>query len=347
MHRSRLPVLLLAITAASQSALAQPATKPVIHRDKAPADQPGDKGTVDLRPRWERGQTIRYRMAQTSTSQVPDPQDPKNPTKITNKQEIQFSLRVKDINAETGVATVDMVYDSLKIKLDGSGIVIDFDSTKPQPTKPAPGKPAPNNPATPPASSDPLDALKGLDLDKMINDQLRKMVGTTLTLTIDRSGQITNISGGSELDPTGMLGALGGQGAGPAGAPQTGGSLFGPLPPANGNYSGLVRVGQKWSHADALAVGPLGAIKMITEHTLRSASAGTAEVLFTGRIDPASAASNAQAQIKASSHSGRYTWDTAKGQLVSLNMDQKVVQQAPGQAGDATSTTSMTVERLR
>lgn len=337
MHRSRLPVLLLAITAASQSALAQPATKPVIHRDKAPAEQPGDKGTVDLRPRWERGQTIRYRMAQTSTSQVPDPQDPKNPTKITNKQDIQFSLRVKDINAETGVATVDMVYDSLKIKLDGSGIVIDFDSTKPQPTKPA----------TPPASTDPLDALKGLELDKMINDQLRKMVGTTLTLTIDRSGQITSISGGSELDPTGMLGALGGQGAGPAGAPQTGGSLFGPLPPANSNYSGLVRVGQRWSHADELAVGPLGAMKMITEHTLRSASAGTAQVVFTGRIDPASAASNAQAQIKASSHSGRYTWDTAKGQLVSLNMDQKVVQQAPGQAGDATSTTSMTVERLR
>lgn len=337
MHRSRLPVLLLAITAASQSALAQPATKPVIHRDKAPAEQPGDKGTVDLRPRWERGQTIRYRMAQTSTSQVPDPQDPKNPTKITNKQDIQFSLRVKDINAETGVATVDMVYDSLKIKLDGSGIVIDFDSTKPQPTKPA----------TPPASTDPLVALKGLELDKMINDQLRKMVGTTLTLTIDRSGQITSISGGSELDPTGMLGALGGQGAGPAGAPQTGGSLFGPLPPANSNYSGLVRVGQRWSHADELAVGPLGAMKMITEHTLRSASAGTAQVVFTGRIDPASAASNAQAQIKASSHSGRYTWDTAKGQLVSLNMDQKVVQQAPGQAGDATSTTSMTVERLR
>lgn len=337
MHRSRLPVLLLAITAASQSGLAQPATNPVIHRDKAPAEQPGDKGTVDLRPRWERGQTIRYRMAQTSTSQVPDPQDPKNPTKITNKQDIQFSLRVKDINAETGVATVDMVYDSLKIKLDGSGIVIDFDSTKPQPTKPA----------TPPASTDPLDALKGLELDKMINDQLRKMVGTTLTLTIDRSGQITSISGGSELDPTGMLGALGGQGAGPAGAPQTGGSLFGPLPPANSNYSGLVRVGQRWSHADELAVGPLGAMKMITEHTLRSASAGTAQVVFTGRIDPASAASNAQAQIKASSHSGRYTWDTAKGQLVSLNMDQKVVQQAPGQAGDATSTTSMTVERLR
>lgn len=337
MHRSRLPVLLLAITAASQSTLAQPATKPVIHRDKAPAEQPGDKGTVDLRPRWERGQTIRYRMAQTSSSQVPDPQDPKNPTKITNKQDIQFSLRVKDINAETGVATVDMVYDSLKIKLDGSGIVIDFDSTKPQPTKPA----------TPPASTDPLVALKGLELDKMINDQLRKMVGTTLTLTIDRSGQITSISGGSELDPTGMLGALGGQGAGPAGAPQTGGSLFGPLPPANSNYSGLVRVGQRWSHADELAVGPLGAMKMITEHTLRSASAGTAQVVFTGRIDPASAASNAQAQIKASSHSGRYTWDTAKGQLVSLNMDQKVVQQAPGQAGDATSTTSMTVERLR
>lgn len=337
MHRSRLPVLLLAITAASQSALAQPATKPVIHRDKAPAEQPGDKGTVDLRPRWERGQTIRYRMAQTSTSQVPDPQDPKNPTKITNKQDIQFSLRVKDINAETGVATVDMVYDSLKIKLDGSGIVIDFDSTKPQPTKPA----------TPPASTDPLDALKGLELDKMINDQLRKMVGTTLTLTIDRSGQITSISGGSELDPTGTLAALGGQGAGPAGAPQTGGSLFGPLPPANSNYSGLVRVGQRWSHADELAVGPLGAMKMITEHTLRSASAGTAQVVFTGRIDPASAASNAQAQIKASSHSGRYTWDTAKGQLVSLNMDQRVVQQAPGQAGDATSTTSMTVERLR
>jgi hypothetical protein len=334
---------------------AQQETRPI-----PPLRQPGREpaqpsaGDIDLRPKWERGQAIRYRMTQDSTSAMPDMADAKKTTSVRNRQTVDFTLRVKDVNKETGVATVDMVYDALKIKLDGAGFDIDFDSSKSKPAAtpkaPAPGK---GKPSANPADADPMETIKqlqeglaGLDPAKLIGEQFQKMVGTTLTLTIDKSGVITNVAGGSELDPTGLLGQMGAAAPG-SNAPQAGGGLFGPITTADGGYTGLVRVGQKWTHTDSMSVGPLGAMRMLTEHTLRSAGRGTAEVAFAGRIDPQSAAGNASAQLKSATQSGSYTWDTAKGQLLRMNMEQRVVQSQPGtnSGADATSSTTMTVER--
>lgn len=347
--------------ASAQNSTPQNSTPQEETRPIPPLRQPGREpskpsaGDIDLRPKWERGQSIRYRMTQDSTSAMPDMSNPKKTTSVRNRQTVDFTLRVKDVNKETGVATVDMVYDALKIKLEGAGFDIDFDSSKtPPPAKtPAktPAKAPAKSPASDPADIDPMetikqlqDGLQSLDPAKLIGDQFQKMVGTTLTLTIDKSGVITNVSGGSELDPTGLLTQMGAPGGS---SPQAGGGLFGPITTADGSYTGLVRVGQKWTHTDSMSVGPLGAMRMLTEHTLRSAGRGTAEVAFAGRIDPQSAADNASAQLKSATQSGSYTWDTVKGQLVRMNMEQRVVQNQPGttSGAEATSSTTMTVER--
>lgn len=357
MHRSIASTLtaMLVMACVGSAASAQNSTPQEETRPIPPLRQPGREparpsaGDVDLRPKWERGQSIRYRMTQDSSSAMPDMSNPKKTTSVRNRQTVDFTLRVKDVNKETGVATVDMVYDALKIKLEGAGFDIDFDSSKTPPPAKTPAKsPAPTKA---PADADPMetikqlqDGLQSLDPAKLIGDQFQKMVGTTLTLTIDKSGVITNVSGGSELDPTGLLTQMGAPGGS---SPQAGGGLFGPITTADGGYTGLVRVGQKWTHTDSMSVGPLGAMRMLTEHTLRSAGRGTAEVAFAGRIDPQSAADNAAAQLKSATQSGSYTWDTTKGQLVRMNMEQRVVQNQPGttSGAEATSSTTMTVER--
>jgi hypothetical protein len=331
---------------------------------------------VDLRPKWERGQVIRYRMTQNSSSAMPDGQDSKKTLTITNDQTIEFSLRVREVNRSSGEATVEMVYDAVKIKLDGGPIEVDFDSKTSTP-KPAPAKkPAGGGGGGGGGSKDPLDALgealgglQNLDPKAMLNEHFQKMVGMTLTMTIDSRGVITSVSGGSELDATGLLSAMGGGGgAGGAGggggggrgggggggggrpppAAQLGGSIFGPIGTAESGFTGLARVGQKWTHVNDLSVGPLGAMKMITEHTLKSASRGVAELTFAGRVDPKSADQPATAQLNSATQRGTYSWDTARGQLISMTMEQRVAQAQPGRPGsEAVSTTRMKVERLR
>jgi hypothetical protein len=308
------------------AALAEPATRPEPRPAKPGAPDPAaNTGLIDLRPKWSVGQPIRYTMKQVSTSQMPDISDPKKTTKVTNTQEIGFDLVPKAVDAETGQATVDMVYRTVRIKLEGAGVDLDFDSTKPDPSK-KPGQ--------------------DMDPSAMLSGFMRGMVGTTLTLTFDKSGTITSVSGGQSLDPTGLLSGLGGAaGAGGAGA-SPGGSLFGPIS-TSGATGGLVKLGQKWTHINNLAVGPLGEMAMKTDHEMRSHRANRAEVEFKGRIDQASAGKEAIAQVKAATQSGKYVWDTAKGQLVSMTMEQRVVQNQPGvqKAAEATSTTTMTVTR--
>ncbi len=329
-----------AVAQGSGGARAEPGEKP---RDGAGA------ALVDLRPKWERGQVIRYRMTQNSSSAMPDIKDGKKTVTITNDQTIEFSLRVREVNRSSGEATVDMVYDAVKIKLDGGPLEVDFDSKT---SKPAPAKkPAGGGGG---GSKDPLDALgealgnlQNLDPKAMLNEHFQKMVGMTLTMTIDSRGVITNVSGGSELDATGLLSAMGGAGGGASGV-QQGGSIFGPIGTAESGFTGLARVGQSWTHVNDLSVGPLGAMKMVTEHTLKSAGRGVAELTFAGRVDPKSADQQAAAQLSGATQRGTYSWDTARGQLISMTMEQRVAQAQPGRPGsEAVSTTRMKVERLR
>jgi hypothetical protein len=281
------------------------------------------------------------------------------PDKAKNIQEIGFSLRVKSVDRDSGVAVVDMVYDRVKISLDGMGIKVKFDSTKPK-------APASKQPATPASTVAPggipgLPAMPALDPEKLLEQHMAGMVGQTMTLTIDRSGKITSVSGGEKLDPTGILAALGGGGGG-GGTPQQGGGLFGPIS-SSGGSDGFARVGETWTNVDRLSVGPLGDMDMRTTHRLRSARGGMAEVSFEGRVDGSTSSGKpVAAQRETASNKGTYTWDYARGQLASMRLEQRVAQALPQQPGaggggaggggggtqnpQAVSTTVMTVERV-
>jgi len=289
---------------------------------------------VDLRPKFVKGQELRYRMTTHSagTTSMPGLDDPladpaaKKPAPVQPAaskpadpdqemmQAVDVRFRVVQTAPEGG-ATVEMVFDAIKLNSKGPLGDTAFDSSKPAP--------------------------KGGDDDGAA--ALRKVVGTTLTLRIDRDGNITEIKGGESLLPGG-LGDAASLVSG-AGVQQTWGPIF-----TGRKGSGEAAVGEKWTTTDSLNLSPIGAFTITTESVLASARAGSAEVGFKGRIEPSreSSRQGEGIQIRSASHAGKYVWDTAVGALRSLTMKQTM--EAGGSLGGMEMSTSQrsdtTIERL-
>ena len=230
-------------------------------------------------------------------------------------EKCKLVLNVKDVTT-AGVATVDMVFQTVKVSVDGPGMKEEFDSTKPaKPTKAG-------------------------EVD-VIGTVLRPLVGSTFTMTIDRAGNISNISGG---DGFAMLGQVT-PGAGGAGSlPQ----VFGPIFNIR-QGDGFARVGETWENTDKLNSGLMGDFKMFTKHTLQSMSGKDAKLAMQGRIEPGSLAPGSSTfQIKDSTYTGKYTWDTARGMIrdMSTRMSVSVTHQLQGTPVDVKSETTTRVSRV-
>lgn len=290
---------------------------------------------IDLRPRFEKGQSIKLKMEVTSSSQQPatdvDPLDepdrpapqqkrtskspPKKPELETSKSKIDFGivLNVKDVTPE-GVATVDMVFQTVKVSVDGPGGKMEFDSTRP----PAPGK------------ADDLDPVAIV---------MKPLVGSTFTMTVDRSGNISSVSGG---DGFAMLGQV---------VPGSGGTMpqvFGPIFTLK-KGDGFARIGESWENVDKLNSGLMGEFKMSAKHTLQSVSGKDAKVSMQGRIEAGSMApSSSTFQLKDSAYSGKYTWDTGRGMIrdMTTRMSMTVSHQIQGTPVEVTSETTSRVSRV-
>ncbi|HYD01404.1 MAG TPA: DUF6263 family protein [Phycisphaerales bacterium] len=326
--RSGLP--LLALCAVTGAGLAhQPATK--TDPKPQPAEQPrAAVGRVDLRPKFELGKVTRYTMKQTSDQVVPNPEDPKDPSKTRLEQTIGLKMTVKGVDKESGEATVEVVYETVRAKLDSPLTSVDFDSTKAPPKGPAPQKPA-----------DPFDAIDG-----MAAEHFKKMVGTTMAMKIAKDGRITSVKGGETLSPS-ILPGLGV----PAGeAMKDLGGLFGPITTnSSTGFDGTARVGEKWTHRDSLNVGPLGDLNLTTQYDLRSHSSNTAKVYFNGRTESHSstAGSPKPVGVESAEHKGLYSWDTRLGELVRCEMEQKVTLSGSLTGGQpSTAATTLVIERV-
>lgn len=262
------------------------------------------------------------------------------------KQEIGLLLRVKDADPESG-ATLELVYESLKLDLQTADMEFQFDSTK------KPGK------STPKQGGDPA-SLMPTDQD-LVEAMLRPMVGTAITLQVDADGNITSAAGGSPLSMTGMLGAVsdmsGGSGltgALPAGG---GGDVLGSIFTA-ARGRGSARVGESWTTTDKLEGTGIGSFTMTNKTTLKSFSNGIADLAFEGRIAPGSSEAapgllGGTAQVKESDFTGRAGWDTERGMLKSMSSEQRTVMDASvpdGEGGQRevslTSRTRTTVKRI-
>ena len=293
-------------------------------------------GLVNLRPKWEKGETLRYVMRTTSESDQlglegePDHTPPRKPdgankTPSTPKtrmvQEFGLVIRVKEAALETG-ATLEIAIERVKALLDTDGELMEFDSDKQ--LKPAHGEPSANAPATP-STRDPLDGPHN-----PLAIVCAGLVGDTQTIVIDANGQVVSASGGSGLAALGQLTA-----GNPA---NTGGrSLFESIVSTRAPKPAAA-VGEEWTTRDRLSTGPLGNLEMSTTYGFKSYQRSTATITFRGQIEPATLAKqpSGPASIASAAYAGTYLWDTKRGQLAELTSEHRVEMKigAPGEAAN-------------
>jgi hypothetical protein len=136
---------------------------PAVHGAAQPATKAGPK--ADLRPKFKVGQETRFKLDLDSNGTQATPAAGEGqPLKQTMGATILFKCR--DTNPETG-STLEVVYETLKLKMQRPGISVDFDSSKP------------SNP------DDPMDATIG------------SILGTKLNVKMDKDGNITSVDGGA------------------------------------------------------------------------------------------------------------------------------------------------------
>lgn len=338
-------VLICGMAAGASLAQTSPASAPANAPKQTP--EPGaaaPAGTIDLRPKFRTGQLIRYIFDQTARNTVKS-QDPNDTTLDQDQKQTQrLGFVMKVVQAGDEGATIQVVYESIKVTLDTPEGVAEYDSTKPKakpasappatkqpPARSTPGAQPPAAPTQPVPSADPLKDIGDMDMNGSLALIVGPMVGTTITVKTDRAGAITSVSGGDALG--GGIGGLGGAGA----MGGMGGSLV-PSPSAVANWlvaglggpgnKGYARVGETWTNNDALSGTPVGSFNMKTTHTLKSASGGSANLSFVGGIEPASqggAPGVGIGQVQSANYTGSYVWDTRSGALAEMGTDMKVV----------------------
>lgn len=301
---------------------AQPAASQPTQPANQPANQPARAGaTVDLRPKLEKGKVFRFKMNLSSVEKQTPPQDAQDPNvpaetvDATQDQEIVLKMTVKDSNVETG-STLELVYESLKMKISNPMLgdePLEFDSTK---------------------AADPNDPSGAA-----IAEMLGSVVGTALTISMDKDGNVTNV-------------------AAPASAPGLGDSFTG-----KDVISGLVgqvftlkkgepvvRVGEKWTN-DSVMAATWGRTRITTNNTLTSHRGGKASIAIDGSVsmEPNSPGQTIAITIKNSRLDGNAVWSTEDGMLDSMTVSQTLDIDIASPAGQTKSQSSKrtTVTRLK
>ncbi len=131
-------------------------------------------------------------------------------------------LKCLETNPETG-STLEVSFETLKLKMNG----VDFDSSKPS------------------KSEDGMD------------DLIRPLIGTKLSMKMDKEGNITSFDGG--------MGGLGDQ----MGGADIFKGMFGSLSTSK-KGTGQASVGEKWTNEDTMEAG-MGTVRITTTNTLKSA----------------------------------------------------------------------------
>jgi len=294
---------------------ADPATNPV-----TPA-APKVPGGVDLRPKLDVGKTFRFRMVLDSKEKQTLPQDPSDPaakpetSDASQQQDIVLKLTVKDSNAETG-STLELVYESLKMSVSNPALGdITFDSTK------AVDK---NDPAA-----------------AAVAEMLSSIVGTTLTISMDKDGNVTNVSG--------PVAATGGGAADAFTGKDVIGGLVGQIFTLK-KGSPIVRVGETWTN-DSVMNAAWGKTRVTTTNTLRSHSGGKALIAIKGAVnmEPSSPGQAISITIKDSKLEGNATWNTEDGMLDAMNVSQTMSIDITSPMGptQTTSNKKTTVTRMK
>jgi hypothetical protein len=181
----------------------------------AVAAQPAAKpaGKIDLRPKFKVGQETRLQMDLDVNGKQSTPSAGEAGL-IQQKVGGTLRLKCRDTNPETG-STLEMQFESLKIKATTAAGNIDFDSSKPA------------------------------DPDDMTGEAIRSMMMTMLTVKMDPSGNITSVDGGAG----GALGL-----GGPDMIKDLLKNSFGPISTSS-KGSGRYSIGETWKNEDVINGG--------------------------------------------------------------------------------------------
>lgn len=291
------PLALVSILALSGLAV------PPLSLADAPAGLVESAKPVDLRPRWTVGQDVRYRIVAEGTNEMDVPG--MGVQKTTDRQEIVVRLTPREISE--GGAKVDLTYETLKIRVDGSPRgPQEFDSTRPDEQGP-------------------------------LAQALRPLVGLTLTLQVDRNGNITEVTGGDQVQVNprsqwaGRLVQKGGVS-----------SMFGRILSGN-RATGQADVGQTWQTSDRIDLAAMGTVKLDAENTLTGVSGNVATIAIKGKLELDAGRSQAmQMTLTHGAYEGSAQWDVAAGQLNSMEVRQSMTVEADGPMGKVTSKRDLT-----
>lgn len=319
---------------------------------------PATRGMIDLRPKFKVGQEFRLKMGNTSESTTsmpglfedpdgkPLPGGPNTPSpngkpggeednKSKTTQEFVLVFRPTAVSEE-GEATVEVVFESIKMKIESDWMTDEFDSTKPKPTTPAPKK-----------SADPLSEFANTP---PLEQSLRPLVGDVLTLTVDKNGNVTKVEGGEKF--AALFGeAGGGVPGGPAGSGGGGAKgLFGGIFTVDKTRP-TARVGDTWTTRDTIDLSMTGPLEMSTTYSVREARGGKATIGIKGMMQTGTAARpGVPFKINSVTHEGSYVWNTDDGFVESITSTQNLdaeLKIGAGKAGKATAVQKTTVTRVR
>ena len=166
------------------------------------------------------------------------------------------------------------------------------------------------------------------------------VAGTTLTMKVDREGNISSVAGGEGLTALGQMTGAGGGG---------GGELFSSIfTPKKGG--GQVAVGETWENVDVIDSPLTGRFRMVTRHTLTSVHAREATIDLRGKLEADSEAQTGSTfTIKNSGHQGSYLWDLSAGLLrrMESRMTSEIVSRATGQEVLTRSESHLLITRER
>lgn len=303
-------------------------------------DAGGRAGLVDLRPRWTAGRDLRLRVEQAWSGALAlrglEGEESGEPAEEqTMEQRFDLTLR-PGAAREDGLTPIDLTIDAVRLRFQGSGMDAEYDSTRPAKS----GVPAPsgNAPSGVPAATDDdalLAALGGA------------LVGTRLSLTADRAGNITGLSGGGGLNLSGLdlarLGA-GGMGGGVGGL--GGGDAFGAVLTLRGAPESA-RVGDAWTTVTDLGDSPVGGMVLTTTSRLVSHRGGIATIRISGEMRPRSGGDGSRIQIQESTHEGEVRWDTERGELASADLRLRPTLEGPAAEGRGLLTGGATLRITR
>lgn len=341
---SRVMIAALALVAIAGVWAEAPVARAAMAQDRAaPGVQRGE--AVDLRPKLTKGSTFRFRMELDSLERTPkiaalDPlADPSDATtddgqdgkkdggksggkgggkggaqadmsETRRVQDIVLRMTVVESNPETG-STLELVYEQMKMRMSSPELGdIEFDSSKP------------------PRADDPAAAIAQV---------LSTIVGTTLTVTMDKDGVVTNVS----TPPGATMGA----------ESVTGRDVI----------SGLVgqvftmkkgqptaRVGESWTN-DSVMSASWARTRVTTTNTLKSHRGGLADIAIRGSfaMEPSSPGQALAITIKDATLEGSASWNTEVGMLDAMNVTQQMTAEITMPTGPLSTTARQTTKVTR